>query len=508
MRERVTRDQAWESHGRWRSNRAERWLDFVRCSAFARPETVMGRLLRHVGVTHGDLVELVSTEGLEGALQSLFAAGAYVTVDEFKGRETLVRGSFRVDLGPSDLKNPLATSHVAARSGGSRSRTPPFLIDLAYVRACGIMCALYLEGHGLRDAVHGVWETPGAGARFRLLKLASFGPPPEAWFTPVLPDEPGLDPVFKVSERALRLGARLARVRWPRPQPATGEDPLVIARWARKVMDSGRSVHLFGPPSGAVQLSIAAVDAGVDLAGASATLGGEPTTEARNHSIRKSGLLGLPRYGSMESGPVGYACGNPTHPDQVHVVSDLHALITPGDGGQAVGLPDHAILITALHRAAPYCMINLSMGDRAVRGHDDCGCAVRALGWETTLHDIRSFEKFTAAGVTFSERDVVALLEQSLPARFGGGPTDYQLVESEGVDGSPRLHILVDPGVGEVDEGALLETLMSGLGDASPMARVMERHLRSFAPLEVERRPPIRTPAGKVLHLHVENRET
>jgi len=108
--------------------------------------------------------------------------------------------------------------------------------------------------------------------------------------------------------------------------------------------------------------------------------------------------------------------------------------------------------------------------------------------------------------VTFHERNVIELLERSLPERFGGGPTDYQLVESEGVEGSPRLRLLVDPSVGAVDESALLEVLMSELGDASPMARLMERHLRSFVTFEVERGPPMRTPSGKVLHLYVENR--
>jgi len=506
MRRRVRPAEAHATHRRWIGSRAERFLDFTRRTAFEVPNSVTGRLLRHAGVAQGDLRQLVAVEGLEGALELLFAAGVYVTIDEFQGRKALVRGSLHIDLGPDDLKNPLATWHVAAGSGGSRSRAGPFLIDLDYVRACGLVCFLFLEARGLEGSVDGVWETPGAGSRFRLLKASSYGEPPAAWFTLIDPRDKTLDPVFRVSELALRLGASAARVRLPRPRLATGTDPMPIARWMRGVLDAGRIPHLFGPTSGAVCLSTAAVEAGIDLEGAYLTLGGEPTTEARLKAIERSGLVGLPRYGSMETGAIGYACAKPHHADQMHLVADLHAISQPGAAGIRVGLPERAVLVTTLHPAAPYRLLNFSMGDEAVMGPSSCDCAVSALGWRTQLHTVRSFEKFTAAGVTFHETDVIRLLEETLPERFGGGPADYQLVESDSADGTLNLRILVDPHVGEVDEAALRTALLTGLGDASPVARVMERHLESFPGLRVERRSPLRTRAGKVMHLHVENR--
>lgn len=53
------------------------------------------------------------------------------------------------------------------------------------------------------------------------------------------------------------------------------------------------------------------------------------------------------------------------------------------------------------------------------------------LGWTLHLHGIRSVEKLTAAGMTFLDSDVIRVLEEVLPGRFGGGPTHYQLVEEE-----------------------------------------------------------------------------
>ncbi len=71
------------------------------------------------------------------------------------------------------------------------------------------------------------------------------------------------------------------------------------------------------------------------------------------------------------------------------------------------------------------------MGDQAVVSERACGCPYQQLGWTTHLHGIRSFEKLTAAGMTFLDTDVIRVLEEVLPGRFGGIPSDYQLVEEE-----------------------------------------------------------------------------
>ncbi|MDX1396659.1 MAG: hypothetical protein R3195_19925 [Gemmatimonadota bacterium] len=506
LRRPTTPDGMRSTHELMRSTRERRFIDLTRRTAFGRPGSVMGRLLAHAGVSEGDLEEMVDADGLEGVLDRLFEAGVYLTVDEFKGRAPVVRGSLTIETGPDSFENPLASPHVVARSGGSRSRAGPFLIDMEFARACGVVYALMMEAWGIPHAAKADWEAPGAGSRFRLVKLASFGSPPAAWFTPIDPADRDLDRVFRVSDVALRMGGRLAGVPLPAPRLATGMEPLPVARWMRMRLDDGETPLVFCLTSAAVCLSVGAVEAGVDLTGGYVTCGGEPSTGARLRSISKSGLTPIPRYGSIEAGPVGWACTRAEHADHVHVVADLHAVIQAGSAGADRGLPGSALLITALHPRAPFTMLNLSLGDRAELAPSRCGCPLEDLGWRTTLYDIRSFEKFTAAGVTFHERDVVRLLEVTLPERFGGGPADYQLVESDGPAGRPRLRIVADPRLGELDEPALIRALLDGLGSASPIARVMEKQLADAAELSVERRPPLRTRSGKVLHLHVENR--
>jgi hypothetical protein len=146
------------------------------------------------------------------------------------------------------------------------------------------------------------------------------------------------------------------------------------------------------------------------------------------------------------------------------------------------------------------------MGDQAVVGARACGCPLEGLGWVTHLHTVRSYEKLTAGGMTFLDTDVIRVLEEVLPARFGGGPTDYQLLEDEAADGRPRLRLLVHPAVGPRDPAALVEAFLAAISGGEGAARVMGLLWREAGFLQVERRAPLSTGAGKVLHLHLGRR--
>jgi hypothetical protein len=100
--------------------------------------------------------------------------------------------------------------------------------------------------------------------------------------------------------------------------------------------------------------------------------------------------------------------------------------------------------------------------------------------------------------------DVIRVLDEVLPARFGGGPTDYQLIEEEAEDGRPRLRLLVHPRVGEVDPAAVGDAFLAAIGDASEGERLMELRWRQERLLRVERVTPRTTRTGKILHLHLD----
>jgi hypothetical protein len=105
------------------------------------------------------------------------------------------------------------------------------------------------------------------------------------------------------------------------------------------------------------------------------------------------------------------------------------------------------------------------------------------------------------------DTDVVRILEEVLPHRFGGGPSDYQLVEEVASDGRPRLRLLVHPCVGPVDATTVSTVFLEALGTGPQTEQVMVQHLRELRLPEVERKVPYATSSGKILHFRAAHRE-
>ncbi len=276
-----------------------------------------------------------------------------------------------------------------------------------------------------------------------------------------------------------------------------------MIEWVQSVHAEGAIPHIFTFPSSAIAVSKVAVERGKRLDGVRFTLSGEPITMARLESIRRTGAEALPRYGSIECGPIGYGCMAPMEPDEVHLLEDLHALIQAGSDGEAWGIPPNALMITSLHPKSPFVLLNASMGDQGELVKRSCGCPLERLGWSTHLWTIRSYEKLTGGGITFLGTDVIRILEEVLPKRFGGVPTDYQLVEEEASDGNPMIRLLVNPLVGPLDPEYVRDFFLRALGADSPINQLMADIWREFGMLAVDFKLPQQTQSGKVLHFHV-----
>ena len=442
---------------------------------------------------------------MEGALTVLARAGVYLTVDEFKGRRPVKRGTQTLAIDPAELRNPAVSPHILGRTSGSRGDRTPVPIDLEFIRERAVDTGLVLETRGGSRLVHATWEVPGGSALGRLLWLSAFGNRPARWFSQVDPTASALHPRYQRSARALRVSSLLAGRPLPRPEFVPLEAPQPILQWARQVLSSGRLPMLHTFPSAAVRVCRAAHDAGLSLRGVQFAVVGEPMTAARLAVIRRSGADVMPVYGSAEAGRLGYGCQSPVAADDVHVLHDLVALIQPGPVASGL-LPAKAILVTTLRASAPLILINVSLGDQAEIEDRPCGCPLERLGWAGHLHTIRSYEKVTTGGMAFLDVDVIRVLEETLPARFGGGPTDYQLVEEEAADGSPRVLLLVHPSVGPQEPEHVATAFLEAIGAQSSANRVMSLQWRGAGWLRVERRPPEAAASGKILHLHQSRR--
>jgi hypothetical protein len=101
-------------------------------------------------------------------------------------------------------------------------------------------------------------------------------------------------------------------------------------------------------------------------------------------------------------------------------------------------------------------MLNVESGDFALGSRRECGCGALPASFSRHLHTIRSYEKLTSEGMSFLGGDLISLVEQVLPARFGGGPTDYQFVERE-EGGLSKVSLRVGQGVGKLDHELVVE---------------------------------------------------
>ena len=474
------------------ATREERFVDLATRLIYGHQRSPYRPLLKAAGCELADLKTLIAREGLEGALTRLVAAGVYVTYDEFKGRTEAVRGSQRFLFSEEDFDNPTITPHFEARTGGTRSTGTPVKIDLAFVSDQAVNIFLALDAHGLRDHDHAVWFQHGFTD---VLRYARAGRAPLAWFYLLKT----LPPKVRAGGYYMAALARLYGSRLPAPAYLDVRDPVGMARWLGQRLVEGRSICLTTYASSAVRVAAAALEAGIPLRHVCFITLGEPFTEAKQRIVRASGARVLVRYAFTEAGIVGCSCAHPRHADDLHVHRDSYALIQRARGVGQFGTMVNAFLFTSLLPTAPKVLLNVESGDYGTVERRACGCALEEVGLRDHVANIRSFEKLTGEGVTFVQTDLLHILEQTLPARFGGTSTDYQILETEGADGITHLLLVISPRIGPVDEERARGVLLDELGKDGLSAAIWRR----LDTVRVSRQWPEPTRAGKILPFHL-----
>lgn len=477
----------------------------LRQKIYENPASPYLWLLKQAGCELGDAEKLIEQEEVEGALRELFRRGVYLTIDEFKAKQPVTRGNAKLWIDPMAFRNHRVKVYSAMQSSGTSGvASPPIPLTLDYARARAANTSLMLHARRGGAWAHAIWGVPGGGAISYLLQLAGGGHRPARWFSQIDPRAPGLHPRYQWSARAVRWASRAAGTPLPAAEYVPLHDPLPIVRWMHDDLQRGRVPHLFTFSSCAVRVCQAALDRGLRLDGAQFTTSGEALTPARRAAIEATGASVAACYGIAECGWIGPGCLAPASSDDLHLYEDLHALIQPGPQGASQDLPKNALLISSLSASAGLILLNVCFGDQADVGERDCGCPMAAVGWRRHLQNVRSYEKLTAGGMTFLDTDVITVLEELLPKQFGGGPTDYQLVEEETEDGRARLRLIVHPGVGPIDVAALKEAFFAGIGGGSGAAKIMQLQWREGQVLRIERAVPRNTERGKILHVYRE----
>jgi hypothetical protein len=444
-------------------------------------------LLDWAGVELGDVRTLVREHGADEALGRLHDAGVRVSLDELKGRVPIERPGLTAETREGAFDNPLVRSTFSSQSGGSRGPAIRIRMNFGSLVDGTAYTALLLSSFGLLGRPIALWRPvpPGRAGLHWALQASKLGVPIERWFA-----QTTLGPSVELAYlRTALLGTRLwGRARVPTPEHVTLDRAEVVAHWL-----AGRRAHLNSPASAAVRVCLAAEEHGVDVSGTLFRVGGEPLTGAKAEVVARAGASVICTYSISEIGRVGVACSAAEHRDEQHLCTDTLGVVQRDRG---------SLWFTTLSPSARVLMLNAEVGDRGVLSRRRCGCQLDALGLDLHVHDIRSYEKLTSEGMNFYGADLIAVVEEILPRRFGGSPTDYQVVEEE-VEGLPRVSLVVSPRVGPVDEGALVAATVEALRSGRAHHEMMAGVWQDARTLRIVRREPHATGAGKVLPLHV-----
>jgi hypothetical protein len=114
-----------------------------------------------------------------------------------------------------------------------------------------------------------------------------------------------------------------------------------------------------------------------------------------------------------------------------------------------------------------------------------------------------SSRKLTGEGVTLVGSEMMRILEEVLPNRFGGSPMDYQLLEEEDEGGFTRLNLLVSPRIEIDDDTVVIEVVLQALGRAGAGGDLARLTWDQAGTLQVRRQEPIWTARGKFMPLHL-----
>jgi hypothetical protein len=491
-----------------RQRLAEREANFLRLvekGIFGYPRSPYRPLLKLAGVEFGDIRSLLSELGLDDTLRALHAAGVYITYEEFKGRKPIVRHGQLIQAQPEDFDNPFVSRHYQAESGGSTGAGTRVTHDLEHQAALAPHHLLFRQANGLLGLPSIVWRgiLPDASGLNNVLRGVYIGQPPEKWFSPIGHRDVRPSLKYRLATYYTVLAGRLLGAPIPWPEVVPIDQAVVVARWVAQTLKARGGCLVLTTVSRALRACLAAREAGLDLSGAAFIIAGEPVTEAKAREISRSGAHYFSTYGFTEAGRIGMGCAHPADQTDVHLLSDCFALFAHSRPAPYSDVEVPAFNVTSLLPTAPKLLLNVESDDYGAVETRQCGCPLGSLGLTTHLRGMRSFRKLTGEGVTLVGSEMIHILENVLPARFGGSPLDYQLMEEEDEQGFTRLSLLIDPGLSIAAEEDVLKVVMEALAHGSAGADSARAIWQQAGTLRVRRAAPVWTARGKLMPLHI-----
>ncbi|MDH3690556.1 MAG: hypothetical protein OEU36_13850 [Gammaproteobacteria bacterium] len=499
--ERITMDRARRELAHALDTREQRFLELLATQVYPCEHSAYRRLLVAADCKLQDVRALIQRHGLEGTLVQLARMGVYLSPDEFKGKTDVVRSGVSFRVTPESVAPLKRSAGLLSPSSGTSNNPLRSLKQLDWMREETWPTAIFLAAHELENHAHAGIEPiiPGVAGVAFLIIAARLGIPCERWFAWQVPIENSLERLYdNTIAYELALAGSLFGPGFDRPRSA-GDELEEVVHWITKRRKEGKETCVRTVASNAARVARTAIRLGASLEGATFIASGEPITHAKVSTIKQAGARTVTLYGFEPGVQVAFGCAAPRHIDEMHVNTNTLALVEHPEPVPAATGYVHPLLYTTLYPSASMLLINFQTGDYATMERGDCGCPMGAAGLDLRIHNIGSFEKLTAEGLAYSFAELAELLEGDFPAEFGGGPGDFQLVEHEIDGGRTVLTLLVDPRVGEIEEGHVLSHLAESLARGSRGNRFMTGVWQEAESLRLERRKPYASARGKVL---------
>ena len=486
------------------AEREPNFLRLVQKGVYGYESSPYRALLQLAHAEFGDIQNLVHDKGLEDALTSLKKAGVYVTFEEFKGRKRIVRHGKEILAQARDFDNPFLRPCYESESGGSTGAGTRVGTDLEHLADRAANFLLAHEVHGTVNAPAAVWRgvLPDSSGINSILCSAKMGNVPRKWFTPFTSRDVNPSVKYRLATRSFVAAGRLCGAPIPAPEPVSPDQAGVVARWAAETVRSEKTCYISASASMSLRVCLAAKTEGLDIAGTVFSSGGEPLTQAKFREIATAGARCCPGYHFTEAGLLGTSCGQAVDASDQHFFKDTFGLIQHPRTVDGAGIEVGAFYFTTLLSTAPKILLNVESDDYGTVEQRSCDCPLGGYGLTVHLRNIHSFSKLTTEGVTLVGSEMLHILDELLPARFGGSALDYQLLEEEDEQGHTTLNLLVSPKVDISNSQEVIEFVLQSLAHSSAAADSARAIWSQAGTLRLQRKDPIWTARGKLMPLH------
>ena len=479
--------------------REQNFLELVSRGVFNNPRTPYFHLMRLAGCTLADLRESTARNGLDSTLEQLRREGVYLTHAETKGH-AVERAGVVIANDAAATRNPGAPGGIESISSGSRSEGSVTPTSNAYRVYRENYERLMRQELGVEDRRTATLQPilPAPGGIMFCAGAAKAGKPVTRWFTAGGSFADSFH--YRALTGILIRQARLLGVYLPKPIYLERDDFSPVAAWIAETKSRGSPAFVRSNVSACTRVCAAAQAGNHDIEGTIFLTSGEGITAAKRALIESTRARAYPRYVTSEIGTIGMGCRQ-LEGNSVHLFHDSVAVIVHRRAAPFADVEVDSLLFTSVNPLASRVFINAELEDTGWIEQARCDCVFSRIGYKTVIREVQSFGKLSGHGMTLPGSQILHILEDRLPSRFGGAPGDYQLVEQQGKI-QTEITLRVSPRLAPVDVSGLRTFFLEeiGLVFGGSLARRTWEHASS---VQVEIAEPFRTRTGKVLPVHL-----